>query len=258
MSQTPEQQNQAQGRICGVFSQKKMAKIGTGTTARRTELMSYFLVREREDGMLEVQALTASDLPFGPVSEITREELLENYLPEPQKTMARAVASLSPQEQEIQKSVARGDKFRKRGESFTAEFEYSKALALDTSNVRANFGLGLTYVERGETVKAQDILGRIVGLEAAFAPEHKHLFNEFGINLRKAKMHDEALDYYRRALELSPADENLHYNMARAAFDKGDSKTAAKELMACLKLNPEHEEARQFIDYIKRKQASGS
>ncbi len=247
-------QESASERISGVFSQKKMTKIGTGTTARKAKLVSYYFVAEDENGAMQVQALTAGDVPFGPMTEITREELLENYLPEPQRTLAHARAAMSPQELEIQKAVARGDKFRKRGESFTAEFEYSKALSLDEKNVRANFGIGLCYIDRGDTEKAQQVFERVVKLDAAFGDEHKHLFNEFGISLRKAGMHAEAMEYYRRALGLSPGDENLHYNLARAAFDKGDTSTALKHLKSCLGLNPKHEEALQFVDFLKRKQ----
>ncbi|MBU1229460.1 MAG: tetratricopeptide repeat protein [Proteobacteria bacterium] len=251
-------QNHPAERLSGVFSQKKMAKIGSGTTARKTELVSYYLVEEREDGVMLVQALTASDVPFGPKTEITREELLANYLPEPQKTQARYRAPQTPQDMDIQKAVARGDKFRKRGESFTAEYEYSKALALDERNVRANFGIGLCYIERGERGKAQEVFERVVKLDAAFEDEHKHLFNEFGISLRKSGMTDEAMEYYRRALTISPEDENLHYNLARAAYDKGDPGTALLHLKSCLGLNPLHEEALQFVDFLKRKNPSGS
>jgi hypothetical protein len=62
-----------------------------------------------------------------------------------------------------------------------------------------------------------------VGLEAAFAPEHKHLFNEFGISLRKSRMVDQSIEYSTRALALTSTDENLHYNVARAYFEKGDT-----------------------------------
>jgi tetratricopeptide (TPR) repeat protein len=250
-------QPSAPERLKGVFSQKKMAKIGTGTTARRTEIVSYSYVEEREDGVMLVQALTADDVPFGPKTEITREELLENYLPEPQKTLAHARAAQTPQELEIQKAVARGDKFRKRGESFTAEFEYSKALSMDERNVRANFGIGLCYISRGETDKAKEVFERVVKLDAAFEDEHKHLFNEFGISLRKSGMHGEAMDYYRRALDLSAEDENLHYNMARAAYDKGDPGLSLVYLKSCLGINPGHDEATQFVDFLKRKKAAG-
>jgi tetratricopeptide (TPR) repeat protein len=245
-------------RLSGVFSQKKMTKIGTGVTARRAELLSFYYVEEREDGVMVVQALTADDVPFGPKSEITREELLGNYLPEPQKTLAHARAALTPQEQEIQKALARGDKFRKRGESFTAEYEYGKALAMDEKNVRANFGIGLCYIERGDKDKAKEVFERVVKIDAVFEDEHKHLFNEFGISLRKSGMLGESMEYYRRALDLSPGDENLHYNMARAAYDKGDINLALRHLKSCLGLNPGHEEAIQFVDFLKRKQAAGA
>ena len=251
-------QNSAPERISGVFSQKKTAKIGTGTTARKTEVVSYYFVEEREDGVMLVQALTASDVPFGPKTEITREELLENYLPEPQKTLTHAHAALTPQEMAVQKAVARGDKFRKRGENFTAEYEYNKALAMDERNVRANFGIGLCYITRGETEKAKEVFDRVVKIDAVFEDEHKHLFNEFGISLRKSGMHAEAMDYYRRALDLSSEDENLHYNMARAAYDKGDQGLSLVYLKSCLALNPKHEEALQFVDFLKRKKAAGA
>ncbi len=251
-------QNSAPERLSGVFSQKKTAKIGTGTTARKTEVVSYYFVEEREDGTMLVQALTTSDVPFGPKTEITREELLESYLPEPQKTLAHARAALTPQEMEIQKAVARGDKFRKRGENFTAEYEYNKALAMDERNVRANFGIGLCYITRGETDKAKEVFERVVKIDAVFEDEHKHLFNEFGISLRKSGMHAEAMDYYRRALDLSSEDENLHYNMARAAYDQGDQGLSLVYLKSCLALNPKHEEANQFVDFLKRRKAQGA
>ena len=34
-------QNSHQDRVSGVFSQRKVAKIGTGATARKTELTAY-------------------------------------------------------------------------------------------------------------------------------------------------------------------------------------------------------------------------
>jgi tetratricopeptide (TPR) repeat protein len=241
--------------ISGVFSQVKSATIGAGTTVRKTEVVTYFFAKEREDGVLEVQAL-GDNVVFGPVVTLGLDDFLGQYMPEPQMSLERARVEAT-RETEIHKALARGDKFQKQGKTFSAEFEYGKALALDEENVRANFGIGLCYIERGETEKAREVLGRLVRLEAAFQDEHKHLFNEFGISLRKSKMDAEALQYYSRAVELCPNDENLHYNMARASFDMGDTEAATLRLAHCLTLNPAHAEAKKFLDFIKRKKPAG-
>ncbi len=240
-------------RVNGVFYQKVQSSIGTGTTARKTEQYFYYYVQERDDEVLELQPLGPDNTFFGQSQTISRDELLESYLPEPQKSLEFARHQAEKQH-EVQKAVARGDKFYKRGQTYSAEFEYGKALSLDEDNVRANFGIGLCYISRGEKDKARLVFDRLVEIDAAFEDEHKHLFNEFGISLRKAGMHPEALAYYARALVLCPDDENLHHNMARAAYEMGEPDLAQEHLSSCLKLNPAHPEALQFVDYLKRKQ----
>jgi tetratricopeptide (TPR) repeat protein len=241
--------------ISGVFSKITASTIGAGTTARKSETVNYFFAKEREDGVLEVQALGES-VVFGPVSEVSLDEFLKSFLPEPQMSQQRARAEASRQG-EVTKAVARGDKLFKQGKTYSAEYEYDKALALDEESVRANFGIGQCYIARGETDKAREVLTRLVRLEAAFQDQHKHLFNEFGIALRKSGMDAEALAYYARALELCPGDENLHYNMARAAFELGDTQAASLRLAHCLTLNPEHDEATRFLNFLKRAKPTG-
>lgn len=234
--------------IEGVFSIQKTAKIGTGATARRVQQTVYFFAREKEDGVIVLQGLSPENVPFGPKTEITKDELLQDYLPEPSKNKD-VFAKL----REVQKSVARGDKFRKRGETFTAEFEYSKALNIDEHNVRANFGIGTCYIQRGEMEKAREVFDRVLGIEAAFGDEHKHLFNEYGIQLRKAKMFDESVEYYERALELADKDENLFYNLARAEYERGENDKAKKALAQCLRLAPTHEEGVKMLKFFQKK-----
>ncbi len=243
--------------IDAVFFQKLVSAIGTGATARKTEALAYFHAREREDGVIEVQALGPDNAPFGTVREISLDELLERYTLEPQLSLERA-REMKAREQEVSKAVARGDKFFKQGKTFSAEFEYGKALGLDEDNVRANFGIGQCYVARGDQAKAREVFQRLVRIDAAFRDEHKHLFNEFGIALRRSGLHAEAMAYYARALELSPADENLHYNMARASFDMGDAVQAAQHLRNGLSLNADHAECRQFLDFLRRTNPDGA
>ncbi|WP_285907012.1 tetratricopeptide repeat protein [Pseudodesulfovibrio pelocollis] len=65
------------------------------------------------------------------------------------------------------------------------------------------------------------------------------LFNKLGIALRGQGKWREAIDNYSRALEISPDDEGLYYNMGMAYFDGGDKRMAAKCFETALDKNPE-------------------
>ncbi|MCJ2165874.1 MULTISPECIES: tetratricopeptide repeat protein [unclassified Pseudodesulfovibrio] len=236
------------GLIESVFSIERMAKIGTGTTARRAKQTALYYVREVENGVIELQGLNNKHVPFGPVETITKDELLSDYLPMPQ-LYSEVIGNL----RKVQKSVARGDKFRKRGENFTAEYEYANALNLDEQNVRANFGIGLCLLARGEEEKAKSVFDRIIRIDSVFEDDHKHLFNEYGIALRKNNLIGQAVDYYRRALELSANDENLWYNLARAQYERQDWAKCAEAVTRCLQLAPSHPEGKKMMEYLTKK-----
>ncbi len=236
-------------RIKGVFSTQELRKVGTGTTTRKVIQKSYWFVEEDETGKITVQPLNANYVPSGPVQVIPLEELIARFAPEPEFY----IQTVYPRMRELVKTVARADRYRQRGETYSAEYEYSNALKVDIENVRANFGLGLTYLDRGEKSKAEDIFSRLVKLEAAYQPEHKHLFNEFGIKLRKTKMLDEALSYYQRALELSKNDENLYCNLARVYVEKGNNEAAIDALASSLQINPSFDAAVKFLKWLMEK-----
>ncbi len=246
-----------QGRVRGVFSTTVKAKIGYGETRRNTEQQVLMLVQERDDGRMDVQALNPNYVPMGEVKVISREKLVESYIPEPAMFMERVVPAM----RELEESVERGEEHYNKGETFSAEYEFKNALRIDEENVRATFGLGLTFLDRGETAKGGLVFRRLVSLKGAFEPRHKHLFNEFGIKLRKNCMYAEALKFYARALHLSRDDEHLHYNMSRTLLAKGKPKSAITFLRKALALNPDFAEARELLAVAQRRfeaeQASG-
>ena len=233
-------------KIKGVFSTQAVQKVGTGTTTRKTIQKMYWFVEEMPDSLLEIQPLNTNFIPSGPKRKITMEELLEKFSPEPEFY----VSTVYPKMRELNLTIVKGERHREKGEIFSAELEFGQALSVDEENVRANFGLGLTYLDRGEANKANDIFERLVKLDAAFEQEHKHLFNEFGINLRKNKMLEQALDYYQKAENLAEADENLMYNIARAFFEKKDMAQCLTYLKKSLEFNADFSEGKRFIQYL--------
>lgn len=238
-------------KISGVFSSQTVAKVGTGTTTRKTIQKAYWFAEEQDpvdeqEPVVAVQPLNKNNVPSGPKEEVPLSDFLERFNPE----IEYHQKVVFPKMKELSSTIQRAEQQRDQGALYSAEFEFNSALDFDETNVRANFGLGLTYMERGDAAKAADIFERVVGLDAAFSPEHKHLFNEFGINLRKSKLLDQAVDYYARALEITQNDENLYYNIGRAYFERGDVAEAIKNLRKALEIYPDFEEAKRFLEYI--------
>lgn len=234
--------------VRGVFSTQEIHKVGTGTTTRKTVQKTFWFVEQRGES-IECQPLNANYVPSGPKRKITMDELIAKFSPEPEFYQM----SVFPKMREMQQSVDKGDTHREKGETFAAEYEYSRALKVDVANVRANFGIGLTYMERGELDKAQNIFDRLLKLDGAFDAEHKHLFNEFGINLRKNKMLEQSVEYYQRALELTANDENLHMNLARVLLENKDLDGCLEHLFTALELSPRHEISLKFLAWLLQK-----
>jgi Tfp pilus assembly protein PilF len=247
-----EQHNQDEQReaIRGVFSSQEVRKLGTGTTQRKIIQKSLWFCEEKEDGSIEVQLLNSNYVPSGSKKTLPRDRFLSSFSPEPEIYSS----SVFPKMRELTQTIARGNRYRQNNKLYSAEMEYGNAIKVDEENVRANFGLGITYLERGERAKADNIFKRLVKLEAAFEKEHKHLFNEFGIKLRKTGMHDQAVSYYNRALELSSRDEHLFYNLARVYLEKKDYGSALENLLHSLKLNPTLDVSVKFLLWMVHKQ----
>lgn len=232
--------------LSGVFSRQRIAKVGTGTTTRRVAQIGYFFVEQMDDNTFQVRPLNNNFVPTGDAEEIEKDDLLNDYTPEPEMYHKQVL----PNMKELQKTLARADRYRKQNNSFSAEMEYTKSLQIDEMNVRGNFGVGLCLMQRGETDRANDVFARLISMDAPFSAEHKHLFNDFGINLRKSKMIPQAVEYYSKAIALSPEDEHLRYNLARAHFEDQNYAKVREELAKCLEINPDFAEAKKFIAYL--------
>ena len=75
--------------------------------------------------------------------------------------------------------------------------------------------------------------------KSGYSKRDMEVFNRLGISLRRQGRWQAAVEEYKKALKVSPKDENLHFNMAMAYSDGGRSFDAKKTIDAILKLNPE-------------------
>ena len=210
---------------------------------------SYWMARKLNGDLFEIQELNENNVPVGPAKNVNSDEFASEYTLELDYWQQNVHPALDNQEKRLQ----RGEAHREQGELYSAEMEYAEALAVDENNVRATFGLGLTFLEKGDTEKAQEIFSKVLHMKTAFSTEHKHMFNDFGISMRKNGMYQEALKYYLRGVDLDSEDENLFFNIARTYFEDGDWQNCFKYLTMCLEKNRGIKEAVRFCTYLIRR-----
>lgn len=156
-----------------------------------------------------------------------------------------AVSEEEPAKEEVELDVER--EIREQAHKRRME-----AMARAEREARTAFGLGVSHLRRGNKDRAEKIFSDLADIKGEFAPEHKHMFNEFGISLRKNELLDLALKNYFRALQLSPGDENLHHNIARVYWEKGDMHNCSLYLRKSLDLNPDMEYSQRFLRYLEK------
>ena len=222
---------QAVPRIKGIFSH------------RQDESISYWFAKENQEGDLELRALDDDYMPQGPTRKMDRETFLKSFFLEPERWYRLVTQRLT-----------RGEAYRKKNMHLEAKIEYTQVIAVDEDNIKAHFGLGMSYMALGELEKARYVFEKIVSMDESFLPVHKHLFNAFGIALRKNSMYRSALRYYKRAEELAQEDENIFLNIARVHFEQKNYQDMFTELRKTLESNLNHVEANAFLTYLQREE----
>ena len=244
-------------RIDGYYSEQVKISLGTGATKRQTTGENIFLAKERPDGTVEMSLLNMKGESTNIREVVEKEEfhrrckLKKDFLLPSKKLDDGHLRKKA----EADKRASRGNLHLKRKEYNSAEFEYDSALKIDEENVRAHYGLGKLHLEKGEEEKAREIFRQLSQIEALFEEDNKHIFNEFGIDLRQNKMYDEAIANYSKALEISTHDPILHFNLARAYMGNEMWVEALEKKKKALDLKNDFPEAEKLIKLVSAKVA---
>jgi len=76
------------------------------------------------------------------------------------------------------------------------------------------------------------------------------LYTEFGLDLRREKHYEMALQCHLQALEVSPENERVLFNIARTQFELGQKDSAREYLMRALEADPEFALAQNFLYFL--------
>jgi arylsulfatase A-like enzyme/Flp pilus assembly protein TadD len=170
--------------------------------------------------------------------------------------------------------------FGRQGRRDEALAELHKALDLapDTAEYRVNLGSVFLELDRRDEARemfqsavqvdpacgsfeiakllesAGDIDGAIkhYKLTLTYDPNWIPLQTMIAVLLARQRKFDEALEFAARAVEISPHDADVHYNLGLVHADKGDLEGAIAPLESALRLNPQHPKAAALLKRVRQ------
>ncbi|MBU1001834.1 MAG: tetratricopeptide repeat protein [Proteobacteria bacterium] len=147
-----------------------------------------------------------------------------------------------------------------------AIISFNKALKINDLFAEAYQGLAEAYKGKGNLDRFKSYLQKAAEVHAQFdrLEQAKTIFieilkhdtkapnpyNTLGVRLRRAGDYPGAVRAYRRALEITPQDENIYFNISKAYFYMGERSKAQADLKLSLAINPYFPEAAKFFKEV--------
>ncbi len=139
---------------------------------------------------------------------------------------------------------------------------FKKAVKINDLFAEAYKGLAEAYKGKGEEEeyalnmqKASEIFAQFDRMEEAksafievlkYERDVPNPYNSLGVRLRKQGDYKGAIHAYNRALELTPTDENVYFNLSKALYFMGDVELSGQAITSALNLNPDFPEAKKL------------
>ncbi|WP_022662320.1 tetratricopeptide repeat protein [Paucidesulfovibrio longus] len=249
------QERDERGReVLGVYSHSLKYQYQFGERGSSYRQGTYWFVIRLDEERYSVQPLNGHHLPSGVTKTVTKEEFLQYYTPEMEYFRKHTAPAL----ESLREKLFMGRRFFDMGRLDKAEKLFCSIVLQDETNIDANTGLTEVYANQKRFTDLRTVLDRLFGVDDLFREQQRHKFNEFGILLRKQGLFDDAVRFYRKALEVNPEDDHLHFNLARAYYERGRKDSCLEHLYECLRLNPGLVEAACFLDHIEEEDAKES
>jgi len=139
--------------------------------------------------------------------------------------------AVAPQNVELLNSL--GFALFQQGKSQEAVAALEKAIEVDPKHWKAHNNLALASIDIGELELAEAHYRESLAIELQPA-----IYNDLGFVLERQGMADEAVEMYRKSLELDPGSASANYNLAAFLARRGDYSAAERHFRAALEKQP--------------------
>lgn len=212
----------------GVFSERKSA----GTRQAGKASRRYFFCWDLGGLQFAIQELDASFKPVKPPSRIDAADLANNFQYR-QEILATPV--ITPDFRHLGAQARRATELN---DNAMAELERARKARQVENDLRNSFEKAMRALGRPRDRKgALAAIGQIAETKNGIGPEHKHMFRDFGVSLRKKSLPELAARYAERVVQLAPNDDHAHFNLARLLGMLGRYSEAEKHIGQAMKLN---------------------
>jgi len=116
---------------------------------------------------------------------------------------------------------------------------YQKAISIDNENRKAYFNLALALIAAGRAVEAQGVLEDLIVQD----PDNQSLMEALAFTYYVQEENEEAIEIYRRVLEVSPENNKARYNLGILLWKQEDREAALDAFSTILENDPEDLEA---------------
>ena len=224
-------------RFLGVFSLRSDHGKGKGGAARQGRSVTYWFAVRQEPDRFDLHALGPNFLPTPVKVSADRQQFLADYVTEPAVYTREVLPRLRRRLTDLGLYPDPGLDEVRNGQPHLA-------------------ALGLAADGPEQTLSLLESLRDVLSREPEDAVlSHCGAIVGMAIDQRKLSLLDEAMETYRKALDLSPNDDHLHFNMARTLVELGDWQNALAHARKALDLNPDLVHARKLVAYVNRKEA---
>lgn len=222
-----------QPRYLGVYSRRSGNRAGsaTGGPAVVAARGALFFVWELSATDCAIQELDSAFQPCGPARRVAMARLHADFQLEPSILVAPVTLPvLAPDAGPDQTDGGTG---RRRAAELNDDtlraLEAARRARQVETDLRGSFRKALRGLNRPREREAALLaLEQLAAATEGIAPVHKHMFRDFGVELRKKSLPELALRCGMRVLELAPGDDHAHFNLARilcllGAYDEAEA-----------------------------------
>ncbi len=249
----------ARADFIGVYSRKIADKNLSSQSSAWGKKQLYF-VWNTTDKRIFAQPINAAYEPLEKEpKQITPQHFEELFTSEPRIFAAPLMHFTAPEKTEEEKELDRKlEEEKKRNKLSPEELaeleekEKREAAKLVEKNLRENFSVHLSRMQSGNFRNAIVKINEILDYRDGIIPIHKHMFTDFGIDLRKIKQFNLAVKSFERALELSGEDANAFFNLARLYCEMEKYSQSWQCLASALKIDPNNYYSNKLREHLSK------